>query len=165
MKNTILVITSLGLLFVGCALPEQTTTNKTNQEEPLKEEMQEKTKLDLSNKSLEKIPEDVFNQFDLKELDVSNNKLTGSIQSEIRDLENLEVLIASNNQMTGVPAEIGHLRNLQILDLSDNKLTGLPNELGNLQNLKTFDISGNDFSELDLNAIQEKLPDDVNIIK
>jgi Leucine-rich repeat (LRR) protein len=152
-KSLSFVIISISLLLSGCSLlqPEQLVVTDN--------------KLDLSNKNLQKISQDVFDLKDLEELDVSNNQLTGAIPSEIRQLQNLRILNASNNQMIGVPAEIGQLSNLQIVDLSNNLLTGLPNELGNLQNLKILNISGNNYSEADLNTIQEKLPKDVEIIK
>jgi Leucine-rich repeat (LRR) protein len=44
------------------------------------------------------------------------------------------------------------------LDYSNNQITGLPLELGNLKNLKVLNLSGNDFSEYDLNLIQENIP-------
>jgi Leucine-rich repeat (LRR) protein len=152
-KSLSFVIISVGLLLSGCSLLQSEQLVVTD------------NKLDLSNQNLQKISEDVFDLEGLEELDVSNNQLTGAIPSEIRQLQNLRILNASNNQMIGVPAEIGQLNNLEILDLSNNLLTGLPNELGNLQNLKTLNISGNDYSEADLITIQEKLPEDVEIIK
>ena len=176
MKKIILVITAI-LLLSGYALLNQKkivdviNNNNTNTETPADNkpspaiEKPIANKLDLSNKNLKKIPDNVFSQTNLEELNVSNNQLTGSIQAEIRHLQNLRILDASNNLMTGVPAEVGQLQNLEILNLSNNQLTGLPYELGNLKNLKTLNISGNNYSALDLDIIQKKLPADVNIIK
>lgn len=124
----------------------------------------EKNRMDLSGRNLERIPENVFSRTELESLDVSNNRLSGAIQAEIRHLRNLKVLNASDNQLTGIPAEIGQLVNLEVLDFSDNELTGLPYELGNLKNLRIFDISGNEYSEQDLEIISERLPHTVNII-
>ena len=120
--------------------------------------------LNLSNRGLTSIPNNVFNQTNLEELNVSYNSLTGSIQSQIGQLKNLKVLNASYNKMTGVPAEIGQLKYLEVLDLSYNQLTGLPNELGNLKNLKTLNLKGNSYSQQDLDGIKSKLPATVNII-
>jgi len=148
-------------LLSGCSLSQTPPTTKDDTHS----NQQINNKLDLSRQNLEKIPEYVFGLNNLAELDVSNNKLTGAIQAEIRHLQNLTILNASYNQMTGVPAEIGQLSLLEELDLSNNQLTGLPLELGNLQKLKILNISGNQYSELDLNTIAEKLPQDVEIIK
>lgn len=120
--------------------------------------------LDLSNKNLDKIPQNVFSQTQLEVLDVSNNNLTGAIQAEIRNLQNLKVLRAANNKMTGVPAEIGQLQKLEVLDLSNNQLTGLPQEMGNLKNLKLLDLSGNNYSKQDLDYIKARLPAETEII-
>ncbi len=121
--------------------------------------------INLSDKGLKSIPNEIFSRTETEELNISNNSITGSIQGEIRLLSKLKILNASNNSMTGVPAEIGQLQNLEVLDLSNNKLTGLPNELGNLGNLKTLDLSGNNYSKQDLEIIRTKLSPSVNIIE
>ena len=114
--------------------------------------------LNLSNKSLSKVPSMVFERTELTTLNLSNNKLSGSLPGEIRLLSNLETLNLSNNNFTGVPAEIGQLSHLRVLDLSSNPITGLPNELGNLQKLERLDLSGTKYSPQDLAGIKAKLP-------
>src|SRR5690349_20309115 len=101
-----LLITSLGL--AGCTL----MTTKSTQSIPKVSIAPINNKLDLSNKGLTQISQDVFNNTSLVELNVSHNSLSGALPSQIRNLKNLEVLDASNNQMTGVPAEIGQLQYL-----------------------------------------------------
>jgi Leucine-rich repeat (LRR) protein len=115
------------------------------------------TVLDLSNRGLDKIPSDVFDQTNLQDLNISNNKLTGAIPSQLGQLKNLKILNASNNQMTGLPAEVGQLVNLQVLNLANNKLTGLPNELAKLTKLQTLDLRGNSYSKQDLDLIRKSL--------
>jgi len=151
---------AIGLITTGCA---QKPVNIENYDKPTAKEGPGDI-IDLSGQRLEKIPEYVFSANNLHELDISRNRLTGAIQAEIGHLKNLRVLKAGDNQMTGVPAEIGRLEKLEVLDLSNNRLTGLPHELGNLKNLKTLDISGNDYSEADLNIIEQNLTG-VNIVK
>lgn len=169
MKQTLLLAVLI-LLFGGCSFLQPSLTNinrntvASNVNVPAAP-IANSNILDLSNRQLARVPNDVFNQTNLVELNISNNQLTGSLQAEIRHLQNLQVLKASNNQMTGVPAEIGQLLKLEVLDLSNNQLTGLPNELGNLKNLKTFNISGNKYSEQDLQGIIARLPASVHVIK
>ena len=122
------------------------------------------TSLNLSNQSLVKVPDTVFNQTELEHLNLSNNELEGSLPAEVRLLSNLKSLNLSHNNFTGVPAEIGQLANLEVLDLSFNKLTGLPYEFKNLANLQKLDLRGNSYSEADLAMIKEKLPKSTVVI-
>ncbi|MBY0309685.1 leucine-rich repeat domain-containing protein [Patescibacteria group bacterium] len=119
--------------------------------------------LNVSGQRLTETPSYIFGQTNIEELNLSNNSLGGSLPAEVRLLQNLKVLNVSNNKFTGVPAEIGQLRNLEVLDLSNNEITGLPNELGNLSKLKVLNLQGNDYSEADLAAIEQKLPDSVEV--
>lgn len=114
--------------------------------------------LDLSDRGLKAIPDDVFSRTDLEWLDLSGNRLTGAPQAEIRHLSKLKYLDLSDNSLTGLPAELGQLKGLENLDVSNNKLTGLPMELGNLTDLRVFDITGNAYSARDLEEISRKLP-------
>lgn len=114
-------------------------------------------RLDLSDRGLTQVPQDVFRQTDLVELDLSGNGLTGAIPAEIRLLGKLEVLDLSDNAMTGLPAELGQLSRLKTLDVSNNRLTGLPLELGQLTNLETLDLRGNAYARQDLDKIREGL--------
>lgn len=172
MKYAMLSIFAVALLVSGCmhtttpAFEQNSTTTNTKSDTPTPiTDSNDGHVLDLHARNLTQIPADVFEREDLEVLNVSNNQLTGAIQAEIRHLQNLRVLDASNNQMTGVPAEIGQLHNLETLNLANNRLTGLPHELGNLQQLKTLNISGNNYSEADLNIIENRLPAAVTIIK
>lgn len=170
MKKLLVFLGVVSLFFGGCSVSPQAGVDRAKEvakatATAIKTAAVSPSKLDLSNKQLKKIPDDVFKQTKLTELDVSGNQLTGAIQSQIGQLVNLKVLDASNNQMTGVPAEIGQLYNLETLDLSNNQLTGLPNELGNLKKLKVLNISGNAYSTLDLDTIINRLPSGVTIIK
>lgn len=116
------------------------------------------TVLDMSNKGLTKVSQDIFMQTGVTALNLSGNKLTGSLPAEVRMLSNLTVLNLSNNTFTGVPAEIGQLSELRVLDLSNNPITGLPYELGNLQKLEKLDVSGTNYAKADLKIIRQKLP-------
>lgn len=148
-------ILSLILLGAGC-LSSANVSSDT--EEKSIESSASDTKLDLSDRGLTQVSQDVFRQTNLVELDLSGNQLTGALPAEVRLLSKLEVLDLSNNAMTGVPAEIGQLSRLRTLDLSNNRLTGLPLELGQLTNLETLDLRGNDYSKYDLDQIRSKLP-------
>lgn len=127
-------------------------------------ETKEEDILNLSDQGLTIVPNDIFNQTNLKELNLSNNQLGGALPAEVRNLSQLLVLNLSNNNFTGLPAEVGQLSELQVLDLSNNNLTGLPYELGNLKNLQRLDLRGNDYSKQDLEVIKQGFVDDVVIL-
>lgn len=116
--------------------------------------------LDLSDRGLESLSTNMFNDKSVTTLDVSGNNLTGALPGEIRQMSNLEVLDASDNKLTGVPAEIGQLSKLRVADFSNNNISGLPLEIGNLDNLETMDLRGNpNVSTHDLGLIRAEIPD------
>tara|TARA_B100000508_G_scaffold80794_1_gene62786 strand:+ start:3871 stop:4404 length:534 start_codon:yes stop_codon:yes gene_type:complete len=96
---------------------------------------------------------------DIRNLDLSGKSLKGSLKAEVRYLTRLKILNISDNNFTGVPAEVGQLSELEVLNLANNPVTGLPHEISKLKNLKILDLRGTQYSEYDLNIIQESLPD------
>ena len=79
------------------------------------------TKLDLSDKGLSTIPQDVYQLTDLEILVLSNNKLS-SIDPKISNLTKLQFLDVSGNQLTGLPQSISQINNLNVLNVSGNPL-------------------------------------------
>lgn len=156
------ILSAFVVVGVGCAQSSlNTDQDKTNASSNV---VLKDDRLDLSNKELTNVSQDIFTMTDIEDLDLSHNKLTGALPAEIRHLQNLKILNASYNLMTGVPAEIGQLKHLEILDLSHNQITGLPNELGNLKQLKILNLTGNSYSTQDLETIRRSLPTNVEII-
>jgi Leucine-rich repeat (LRR) protein len=137
-------------------IPERSNTVKSTT-------VDEGTTLNMSNRGLLRVPDDVFKQTSVEVLDISHNKLEGALQAEVRHLTKLRVLDMSNNRFTGVPAEVGQLVYLEVLDLSNNPITGLPYEIGNLRNLKTLDLRGTNYATSDLEIIRKGLPSSVEI--
>ncbi len=150
----IFLLTTLG---AGCVSQTSTTPPSETPSAPVSIPGASRNVLDLSNKNLTQVSQDVFKKTNLTELNLSHNRLTGAIPAEIRMLSQLEALDLSDNMMTGLPAEVGQLSHLKVLDLSNNQLTGLPMELGNLSNLQTLDLRGNAYSVQDLDQIRQKL--------
>ena len=125
--------------------------------EQVEVDVEVKKTLNLSNKGLLQVPENIFNSNEIELLDVSKNYLTGSLQAEVRHLQKLKVLNLSHNNFTGVPAEVGQLAELVVLNLSYNPITGLPHEIGNLKKLEVLDLRGTEYSTYDLSIIKEGL--------
>ncbi|KAI8489391.1 hypothetical protein Bbelb_328340 [Branchiostoma belcheri] len=111
--------------------------------------------LDLSNRGLTSIPEEVFDITDLQYLDVSNNKLT-SIPEAIGRLQKLYRLDADGNKLTSLPQAIGSLQELKQLYVHNNNLCELPDGLEALnklewlflQKLRKLGINGNQLTEV-----------------
>ncbi|HON18068.1 MAG TPA: leucine-rich repeat domain-containing protein [Salinivirgaceae bacterium] len=98
------------------------------------------TRLDLSNREIREIPNEVGELIDLEHLDLSYNYIE-RIPPEIGKLTNLKSLLLLKNEIRQIPPEIGNLKNLVLLDISHNRFTDLPPTIGFLTELKTLDAS------------------------
>ena len=100
-----------------------------------------KKKIDLSYKSLKKVPS--FNLPNLRRLYLDNNQLK---EVPSFNLPNLKLLHLYNNQLKEVPSF--NLPNLQYLSLSNNQLKEVP--FFNLPNLQRLSLSNNQLTEVPL---------------
>ena len=101
------------------------------------------TNLDLGDKGLRELPDDIFDGFaKLEDLDLKGNQLT-ELPDSIGNLTNLEGLGLKRNQLTELPNSIGNLTKLEDLDLKTNQLTELPDSIGNLTNLQDLILDDN----------------------
>lgn len=99
-------------------------------------------KLNLSNNNIKQIPSEISKMKRLETLDLSNNQLT-SIFSNICKLPNLKNLILNNNQIKTLPIQINHLKALKKLSVANNNLTNIPEVLSELAHLESLNISNN----------------------
>ena len=121
--------------------------------------------LDLSGKSLSKVPAAIWEVTELEVLNLSHNylkELPASINklrnlteltldgNQLRELphsicqlSNLFLLSVSFNQLCVLPSNIKHLRNLQDLWLKNNQLTALPDGIAELEKLRWLFVAGN----------------------
>ncbi|XP_066291087.1 uncharacterized protein [Branchiostoma lanceolatum] len=108
-------------------------------------------KLNLSDKSLDQIPPDVFSIKDIDILDVSNNPL-GSIPVNIANLPNLKEVRAAGCGIREVSGNISRCTYLSKVDLSRNPcITTLPVTMKQLRYLKHFAMSGCELKSLPKN--------------
>ena len=130
--------------------------------------------LNLSDKGLEKVPDQVWflnepfegsehktkglslnkieeeedfwwTRVDLSKLYLASNRLS-SLSSEIRKLSTLMILDLHDNDLHNIPDEIGKLHNLRKLDLSHNKLRDLTEEMFALRSLVSLNVSNNELN-------------------
>lgn len=125
--------------------------------------------IDLSNKNLDKIPDEIFSYENLQKLILRNNKIK-AIPKEITSLKrlrmidlsnnridilyakffsltNLEAIYLNQNNLKSIPIQITQLKNLRRISLSGNKIKSLPKEFAELSNLEFLNISNNQFDE------------------
>lgn len=105
------------------------------------------TSVNLSKKGLKAIPEEVFENKNIKVLRLFGNEID-SISERIGELENLEKLYLGKNNLTTLPKSIGNLKNLKILSVQYNDITSLPNEIGEMTNLKQITLNQNSLKTL-----------------
>jgi len=100
------------------------------------------TKLNLSNKNLNEIPEEIAILKNLQSLDISNNSFK-SLPSVLLGL-NLKSINIKNNALSSLDNKMGTLDNLEVLDISFNKFQEFPSLLFSLKKLKELYISSNE---------------------
>jgi Leucine-rich repeat (LRR) protein len=84
------------------------------------------TELDLSDRKLRQLPEQLYAFPHLRVLSLAGNDAVGSL--------------------AGLDERIGDLTALEELDLSGMGLTSLPESIGRLRSLRVLNVSGNDFT-------------------
>lgn len=105
------------------------------------------TLLNLANKELEELPENIEAYQNVLTVDISGNpglNLTATFVA-LAKLPNLHTLIMKNNNIDSLPPDIGYLGSVKIIDLSANNLKRLPQEFGMLQQLEELKLSFNQF--------------------
>jgi Leucine-rich repeat (LRR) protein len=103
------------------------------------------TVLNLANKELEEVPENIEAYQKVHTVDLSGNpglNLTATFVA-LAKLPNLHTLIMKSNNIDSLPPDIGYLGSLKVLDFSANNLKRLPQEFGMLQQLEELKLSFN----------------------
>ncbi|KAM0673440.1 Toll-like receptor 1 [Gurleya vavrai] len=103
--------------------------------------------MDLSNKHLFEIPDDIFDHKNLNWLILSNNSIR-IINHKILQLKELTRLALNDNKINTIDRNIGKLKFLAWIDLTRNRLSSLPKEISNLKNLSGLGLSENNFEEI-----------------
>jgi len=98
------------------------------------------TELDLSNKGITELPDEIGDISNLKILNLSYNNIT-ALPSSICKLLNLEKLLLTRNKISRLPVGMGSLKKLKTLDLSYNPLVKISSEIGLHSKLDLLDIS------------------------
>lgn len=116
--------------------------------------------LNLSNRSLRDVPNEVYRSLDavgdddkwweaveLQKLILAHNNIE-VLREDLRNLAQLTILNVSHNKLTELPSAFGELPMLKSLDVSFNSIQQLPEEIGSATSLVKFDCSNNQLKEL-----------------
>ena len=103
------------------------------------------TELDLSQKGLTEIPEEISQLSNLTTLNLNGNQIK-EIPRAIAQLANLTSLNLKFNQIKEIPEAIAQLANLKELNLSKNQIKEIPDAIAQLHNLGILDVSHNQIS-------------------
>ncbi|MCD8292004.1 MAG: TIR domain-containing protein [Prevotella sp.] len=110
------------------------------------------TKLNLSNKNLAEIPQEVFQFTNLTKLVLSNNNIQ-SIPKDILKLKNLKTIDLANNNIKVLHSSVFKLPKLRILNLYNNNVKSLPKQFYN-STIKSLIVGHNTLTDLDFNEMR-----------
>lgn len=105
------------------------------------------TSLELPNKGISELPDEIGTLTSLQVLILSNNEIT-RLPESIGDLISLYSLDLSGNQLTSLPDSIGKLTSLGWLRLDDNQLASLPQSFGTISSLEWLRLDHNQLKSL-----------------
>ncbi|MFK7948234.1 MAG: leucine-rich repeat domain-containing protein [Saprospiraceae bacterium] len=134
--------------------------------------------VDLTNRTLRKVPREIFRQKNIKTLQISNISLT-EFPYEVLSMPNLEKLYIGRNDFESIDFQnavtkstsikqiycsncnlyeiknLDSLPNLEVIDLGYNNLDEIPNL--NFPNLKEIDLSNNNFRNINSSLLPSGL--------
>eukprot|EP01125_Pyxidicula_operculata_P006166 TRINITY_DN214_c0_g1_i1.p1 TRINITY_DN214_c0_g1~~TRINITY_DN214_c0_g1_i1.p1 ORF type:complete len:1338 (-),score=304.60 TRINITY_DN214_c0_g1_i1:220-4233(-) len=106
------------------------------------------TRLDLKNKGLELIPEQITTLQKLTSCNLPSNKIR-QLPDYLFDLPKLSSLRLTSNKISDIPTTINKLSNsLTSLDISKNALVNIGDQFGDLVNLTELNINNNKISKI-----------------
>ncbi|OJJ23917.1 hypothetical protein BKI52_06085 [marine bacterium AO1-C] len=105
-------------------------------------------KLNLAEKKLTALPEDLFKLKHLQRLRLAFNRDLKTLDPRIGSLKNLQYISLHSCGLTTLPKEIGKLPNLETLIVESNKISSLPAEIGSLPKIKELKLSYNELTAL-----------------
>ncbi len=96
--------------------------------------------LDLSNKDINELPDEIGSITSLTSLNLSYNEIE-ELPDSICKLSGLQELFLLRNRIKKLPHGISALSKLKTLDISFNPISGLPADFGYFKSLEYFDAS------------------------
>lgn len=136
------------MIFIQLLTTQYNTIQQNTMNEQLLQDIKwqyESTKkINICQKGLTEVPEQIYTLYNLQELGLIFNKIT-SLSEKIGNLSNLYELSLCSNLLTEIPIQVCHLKKLCRINLYGNKLLSLPKQINQLTNLRDIDLTGNNF--------------------
>ncbi|MFG1883061.1 COR domain-containing protein [Micromonospora sp. NPDC049102] len=105
------------------------------------------TVLDLSDNSLDTLPDAVAAWTSLRSLDLSDNRLSG-LPDAVAAWTSLTALGLDRNRLTALPEAVAGWTSLVVLRLAGNRLTALPDAVAHWTSLTALGLDGNHLTTL-----------------
>lgn len=107
------------------------------------------TEMDLRNRGLAEVPEQIGQLTSLQSLNLGWNELI-ELPPEIGRLSHLRKLYVGGNELRALPEEVGELTQLRTLSLGGNRLSQLPSTIGRLTQLEILRLTSNELAAVPL---------------
>lgn len=122
--------------------PQPTTAVGTKQLAVAVKQARESGQLNLSNRELTEIPDEVWDMY--RKPDDAECDFNVKQDEQWWNVVELKKLILASNSITSISEKLVNFLYLVILDLHDNKVKELPDVLGDLEKLERLDLSHNE---------------------
>ena len=144
-----MLLEEIGIIGISIQIMSRPSQNKGGWE-GVTVENNRVTGLELNNKSISILHNDIGNLSKLINLSLSYNNIS-ILPSSIGNLTNLYTLDIRDNNLSILPSSISNLINLEVLNLGNNNLSVLPSNFSNLMKLKDLAVYNNNLSSLPVN--------------
>lgn len=116
--------------------------------------------LEIDGLGVQSLPPEISNLKQLEILDLSENPLSNWPEALVH-LPRLRSLTLRNMAWQALPPRLARMQHLDYLDLSQNRLSVFPAELAALKGLDFLDVTD---CELDIDALRQILPEEIQLV-
>lgn len=139
------------IINLTCVQQQKKTENGHEESRFLKETFDSIEKknltIDLSDRNLNKIPDEIFSRIEIQELILRNNNIR-FVSDSISLLKELKLLDISLNELYSFPDAVLKLEKLEVLILNNNHISTIPQTVLKSKSLRSIYLQGNQITVL-----------------